>query len=581
MKKLINIKIWSLVFGCIFLLTGCSSSFLDRPPLDSIVDATFYQTDDQVMSATALLYSLAWFDFNDKASFSLADFRGGTAMSQWSWQDNVKFATTPEAPENAQAWEAFFNVIGQANMAIANVDRYAGADVTPAIKQNAIGEARFMRALAYRYLVMNYGAVPIITDNQALLTDPLSAKPNTVKSIWKFITNEMRQAVEELPDKPYTTGRVTKWSAEGMLARFYLTRAGVESTGQKRNQQFLDSAKYYSDRVIRLSGKSLLTSYRNLFLYPYDNNNESLFELQWVYMPSDYYGYANSTISQIACSPQITGNGDGWGGDFSATFWMLSQYEGFVPYVTEAGEAIQGRTLDQRLKETFMLPGFSYPEITRTIGTDDQNPFVYPNNNFGSTFDGDYSDEWGASTANLKKYLIGQPKDIGGQSAFQDYPNNTYMMRLAEMYLIYAEAELGNQPSTSDPIAMKYFNAVHTRAGLPALPTPTHTALTFDDIFRERTCEFAMEATIWYDLVSLHYWNPQKALDIINSQYRGLFVVLPDKFPNPTQWTIIKTAWTTITFAKATEGNFMLPIPAVETTAAPNLLGTPVDYYAQ
>lgn len=580
MKKLMNIKIWSIVLGSIFLLAGCSDSFLDRPPLDSIVDANFYKTDDQVMAATALLYNFVWFDFNDKASFSLSEFRGGTAMSQYSWQDNIKFATTPEAPENAQAWESFYNVIGQSNMAMANIDRYAGSDVTPGIKQNAIGEARFMRALAYRYLVMNYGAVPIITDNQSLLTIPLSVKPNTVQSIWKFITSEMAQAVEELPETPYSTGRITKWSAEGMLARFYLTRAGVESSNGQRNQQFLDSAKYYANRVIKLSGKKLLSNYRDLFLYPYDNNNESLFELQWVYMTSNAYGFTNTTVSQIAPGTTITGNGDGWGGDFSATLWMISQYDGFSVYGT-TGDSLQGRTIDQRLKETFMMPGFSYPEITRTINGVDQKPFIFPNNNLGGSFDGNYTDQYGTSPANIKKYIIGQSKDVGGQTAYQDYPNNTYMMRLAEMYLIYAEAELGNQESTSDPTALEYFNAVHTRAGLPALPTPTHTALTFDDIFRERTCEFAMEATIWYDLVSLHYWNPQKAFDIINSQYRGLFVIQVDKFPDPTLWTFIKTSWSTVTTVSVNEGNFMLPLPAAETTAAPNLLEDPVDYYAQ
>ena len=55
-------------------------------------------------------------------------------------------------------------------------------------------------------------------------------------------------------------------------------------------------------------------------------------------------------------------NGDGWGGDKSATWWMLSQYEG----ITASGDTmLQGRTLDQRLKATYMLPGFNYPEITQ------------------------------------------------------------------------------------------------------------------------------------------------------------------------------------------------------------------------
>ncbi len=562
MKSLKHINYWSLIVIPILLLSACSQNFLNRPPKDSIVDANFYQTDAEVMAATSLLYSKVWFDYNDKASFNLGDFRGGTALSEYNSQDNVWFNTTPNTAENASAWMAFFNVIGQANTAIQNIEKYAGTGVSSDIKNEAIGEARFMRAVAYSYLVMNWGAVPIITNNQAILTDTTITR-NTIQSVWKFITNDMRAAEADLPDKPYATGRVTKWSAEGMLARFYLTRAGVESSGGVRNQTFLDSAMYYSNRVITLSGKSLVPNYRNLFLYNYNNNNESLFELEWVYSPGSY-GTGNSTPSYLAYSPTIE-NGDGWGGDLTATWWMISQYAGINPYGI-TGDTLRGRTLDQRLLQTFMLPGASYPEITQTVNGVDIKPFVYPNNTQDN------------STASIKKYIIGQSKDVGG-SAVQNYPNDTYMMRLAEMYLTYAEAKLGNNASTTDPTALQYFNAVHTRAGLPALTDTTH--LTFDMIFKERTIEFAMEGMIWYDLVRLHYWNPTKAFAILNSQDRGLFAIYPDVYPNPTQWTFVKTSWSTKRYVTANEGNFLLPIPAAELTQAPNLEKPPVDYYSK
>ena len=78
----------------------------------------------------------------------------------------------------------------------------------------------------------------------------LPISKNTVTSIWRFITREMRAVAEDLPATAIQAGRLTKWSAEGMLARFYLTRAGVEANGGARNQAFLDSAKYYAQRVI-------------------------------------------------------------------------------------------------------------------------------------------------------------------------------------------------------------------------------------------------------------------------------------------------------------------------------------------
>ena len=58
---------------------------------------------------------------------------------------------------------------------------------------------------------------------------------------------------------------------------------------------------------------------------------------------------------------------------------------------------------------------------------------------------------------------------------------NTYMLRLAEVYLVYANAILGNSPSTSDPEALKYFNAVRARAGIAP-----KTSITYADIFQKR-----------------------------------------------------------------------------------------------
>jgi len=555
--KRIHSVLYSLLLLLVVGLSACSKDFLERPPTDAIVDGSFYQTDEQVLAATSLLYSRVWFDYNDKASYNLGDFRAGTAYSAWNDRGNVLFNTTGNTPENGTAWRSFFIVVGQSNLAIENINRYAGAGVSPEVKKMAIAEARYMRALAYRFLVMNWGAVPIIENNLALLSDT-SITRNTVSSVWRFITNEMRAVVEDLPLTSVRPGRLNKWAAEAMLARFYLTRAGVSAEGNgQRNQQFLDSAKYYAERVITQSPYRLLNNYADLFKYPYDNNSESIFSLQWAYSPGAW-GSQNSTPAYLAYSPDIA-NGDGWGGDKGATWWMISLYDGIT--ATPNG-GLQGRTLDQRLKATFMLPGFHYPEITQSIPGGKQElvfPFTGSDNNFLS----------------IKKYVCGKAEDMDGKAAQQYYEYDTYMMRLAEVYLIYAEAELGNQASTSDAKAMAYFNAVHTRSGLPEY----EEELTIDVIQKERFIEFAMEGMAWYDLVSLHYWNPTKAYEILNSQDRGLFFTQPDKFPDPTNWTFTKTPWATQDRTiNANSGNFLLPIPAAELSQAPNLNKPPVDY---
>jgi starch-binding outer membrane protein, SusD/RagB family len=573
MKK-INISSINFVVGLfisiMILSVGCKKSFLERPPTDAVVDASFYQTDEQVLAATSLLYSKVWFDYNDKASFNLGDFRSGTAFSAYNDRGNVLFNTTDITPENGDAWRSFFIVVGQSNLAINNINKYAGAAVSPQVKKIAIAEARFMRALAYRYLTMNWGDVPVIENNLTLLNDTAVNK-NTAVSIWRFITREMRAAAADLPETPLATGRISKWSAEGMLARFYLTRAGVEAAGGIRNQDFLDSAKYYAQRVINNSGRSLLKNYADLYKYPYDNNIESLFELQWVSLPGDPgYGVGNSTPSYFNFSSDISV--EGWGGDKGATWWMLSLYDGITP---SGDTMLKGRTLDQRLKATFMLPGASYPEITQTVPVT-VNPagkqkLIFPNQGGDVNF------------ASIKKYVVGKSEDLGFIVEQQRYPNNTYMLRLAEMYLIYAEAALGNNPSTTDVTALEYFNKVHTRSGLAPyiIKDPVSGAdhpFTLDVILKERFIEFAMEGMGWYDLVSLHYYNPDKAYSILNTQDRGFYNITPDVFPNPASWTFKKTFWATERNITANSGNFLLPIPAQEKSQAPNLSKPAVDY---
>jgi hypothetical protein len=313
--------------------------------------------------------------------------------------------------------------------------------------------------------------------------------------------------------------------------------------------------------VINNSGNRLLDKYEDLFKYPYDNNSESLFELQWVFSGPNVWGTNNSMPEYLAFSPDISFGG--WGGDKGCTWWLLQQYDGFAAKGTDT---LKGRTLDQRLHATFMAPGFYYPEITKVS---DKTKLIY---NPGGT---------DANFLAVKKYVIGSPIDLAGVATQQHYPNDTYMMRLAEMYLVYVEAVIGNGGSTSDPTAVEYFNKIHTRAGLPPYEAtgPNSTGpLTLDMLFSERFKEFAMEGMSWYDLVSLHYWDPAKAFSILNSQDRGLFFAQADVIPNPTVWTFVKTSWFSERTITANEGNFLLPIPNAELSQAPNLSKPPVDY---
>lgn len=546
----INTKFQKLVLGATLLLggmVGCSEDFLDRPPLDSIVDANFYKTDDQILAASAPLYNIVWFAYNDKASHGIGDARGGTLTSGSYQLENVRFNTTGETGENGNSWRAFYNVVAQSNSLINNIGAYAGEQVTDRIKNHGLAEGRFMRGLAYSYLVQNWGPVPIITNNTALLQDTTIAR-NTEESVWQFIIKDLRFATENLPESPVLTGRLTKWSAEGMLAKMYLVRAGVGGT---RNQTYLDSAAYFAKRVIDNSGASLMENYEDLFKTANNNNVETLAALQWVYNAAQagQWGAQNSVQAFLAFGSEITGFGDGWGGDIGASKWMLDLYDDLV--------------FDERRKGTFMFPGDHYPYITQVPPGGSAQELRVP----ARSIEGgrEYN-----TRAWVKKYVVGRPEDNGGKVVQQGTEINTYILRLADVYLTYAEAVLAKNPAE----ALKYVNLVRKRAGVGALD-----AVTWQDVFEERIKEFALEGQAWYEFTKLHYYDPAKAYDILSNQDRGTFRIYADKIPNPSLWEIeIPESDTSPRFFDVNASNFLIPIPSAELSRAPNLRKPPVPY---
>jgi hypothetical protein len=142
------------------------------------------------------------------------------------------------------------------------------------------------------------------------------------------------------------------------------------------------------------------------------------------------------------------------------------------------------------------------------------------------------------------------------------------ILRLADVYLVYAEAILGNNASTTDADALLYFNKVRARAGVDLAPM-----LDADTLLRERRIEFGFEGQYWLDLVRLSYYNSDKAVYIINHQKRMTFsydpvtgVATPDSTSAPT-------------ILPATISAFTLQIPSSELTADPKLAQPPVPYY--
>ena len=518
-------------------IQSCKKDFTNQAPQDKLTAGTFYKSADQLLAATAPLYNIVWFEYNDKGSIGIGDARGGDMQTN-DYAPFYKFAV-PSTDVNTllTAYKAFYKTVAQANTLITNVKTYA-TGVADADKNAAIAEARFMRGLAYSYLVKNWGPVPIIYDNVAQLEDR-NIKRNNIADVWKFIIMDFAYAVKYLPTVAPQNGRLTKYSAEGMLAKMYLNRAGVNASGGARNQTDLDSAKYYAADVIHNGPYTLQANYGDLFKSANNsggnNNPESLFSLQWV--PSTaVWGTNNSFQAYMAKDGTITGSWDGWGAAHGASADLIKYY------IAHPEDSL-------RRKATFMFDGDSYPEIDQKDGG-----YNYSSN----------------SIANVKKYIIGSAADNGGKGVEMGANINTYMMRLAEVYLIYAEAVLGDAASTNNSEAIIYFNKVRTRAGLS-----TKTSITFDDIFQEKRIEFAMEGVNWGEYQRVYYYNPTKALDMIARQDKGNYTIKYNTGTNnPRTYTVTYSS----AYWPATAQTIYLPFPESEMVKSPGLADPAVAF---
>lgn len=508
---------------------GCKKSYLDRPSQSQISSDNFYQSTSDLRLATASLYGGSpWWNWNNQAMLPMGDILSGNAYFAYQGDFVQLYSRTITAQNGvmAAAWTGLYDVVAQCNTVINAIGTQAADSISPTEKNAAIGEARFIRAVAYYHLAMLWGPVPIIEDNSKLIKQPLLNR-NVLTDVYKFIVNDLTFAAQNLPTVD-VKGRVTTWSAQGMLGKVYLTLAGLGQSGS-RDQSLLDSAVKYAGNVCQNSGLALQPDYYSLFRAQNNDNPEALFSLQWA--AGVGYGNGNS-LQTYSPSSSINPYNTGAWTPLSPTYDLYSIYT-WKDTV--------------RRKASFMLTGDYYPELDAA--------------------DGGYT----ATGPAMKKHLIGNQVDNNSPTMdIWSSIEHDAILRLSDVYLVYAEAILGNNATTTDANALHFFNAVRTRAGVDPAPM-----LDIDTVLRERRVELAFEGQYWFDLVRLSYYNPTKAVDMLNSQQRYTFSYSAGvATPTPAG-----QAGGPMAVLPATISSFTMQLPAADVAADPKLSDQPVPYY--
>jgi hypothetical protein len=544
------------------LVSGsCKDSFLEIVPQDAITINGFFRNADEIRRVTGAVYGSAWFDANDKFLWCAGDGMSGDLLQDYADEGQLFFLSfTENNSVILQGWRGLYRVIAGANSVINDMPPIAKTySVSDEVINAGIAEGRFLRGTAYYFLAEFWGDVPVVENGSGVVNSGnLQLPKNTRASVYEFIQKDLEFAAANLPatDAP---GRVTKWSAMGMLAKLHLTMAS--ELNDANSAANFAKAKEYAGNVITQSGLTLMPKYEDLFKVENNNNPESLFAIQFA---AGAYGVGNSHQAVLARNTMLTGISEGWGGYKSLTVDFINN----LNENSKNGAGIPQP--DLRRKSIYMQLGDHYPEIHKANGG-----YTY---NIYKKYPDDYPDEAFAGQTesaapvlnNVKKYVLGNADDVGVSISNQATPINQYILRLADVYLIYVEATIGSGNQTSDPTALGFYNAIRTRAGLS-----TKTTVTYEELYNERRVEFGMEGINWFDVKRRFYREGHTIWSsfLINGELRNYKYQLinngADDLEKNTMEAYELVAPTTPVIP--TVEKMFLPIPAQEVTANPLL----------
>lgn len=503
------------IIAAVLAVVSCEK-FLERPTEDGYNVDNFYKNDLQCEQGVNYLYNSPWYDFQ-RGFIKIGEVMSGNMY--WGDSPYLSFTTNGTDVDLVNMSYSLWAVNGHANTVIHNIQNAKGP--SEAAKRKYIGEALVWKAFAYFFMVRTFGAVPIIHDNSELLS---SGGYNSVKKVdregvYEYIIYTIETAMNMLPKQ--TSGwnqRIDYYGAEALLAKVYLTKAGL--SGQLSNDDLTKAAQYAKD-VIDHSGRTLTPVFSDVFrLAPsvYNATGESLISWQWT-VTGEQWTRQNTLQSDLAMVG-FDENGDVWGG------WggpSVDLQEAFGVKPTD-DPALRIAEKDTRRKATMMMPGDVYDYFWTDKGGFDFLRFIYDKDDYGAGGPGGHMQC--QTGANNVKHLYGDNADhkaaVGVPAARMANQLPTHLIRLSDVYLMYAEAKFLTNGADE---ALVYVNKVRERAGADKLD-----AITYDDIWKERRLELAGEGDRWYDYVRRSYYDMQYCIDELKSQHRSTYYGLDDLY---------------------------------------------------
>ncbi len=422
-------------------------------------------------------------------------------------------------------WQYRYKGILRCNIAIENIPE---ANILDEEKQERfVAEAKFLRAYFYFELVTNFGGVPII-DGFQMPEEVEGITRSSAEEVYALVEQDLKDAAEVLPQRSEYSeddmGRATRGAALGMLGKCYMY------------EEKYAEAKEVFETLISEGEYALMDDFGKIWNIDYENNEESLFEVQNMYSESYELGGSLSIVS----GNRSGGDQDGWA-------WGLPTANLENAFI-EAGDT-------ERLKWTIVKHG-----ATEIAGEDNFEELVslQGDQNGDGTYCIDPSKHKSARISRKIYMPLAKRPDNYNQPKV---PMNYIILRYADVLLLYAEAcyETNDQAT-----ARTYLNMIRSRVNLPSV-TSSGTDLR-DAIRLERRLELACEYHRIYDIRRWTDDNGKKAICNIMGP-SGTFVLwnTNSATADPYEWANqIEASDKGISFDE--DRDLLFPIPLYEIT---------------
>jgi hypothetical protein len=467
-------KLFSLLL-IILIITSCKKDILDITPTDRLSETAIWTDATLPQLFVNAQYNTLQHGFNNDVQYY-----GDEAYSKFNDGGYQLIGLNQINPSNVDQISGRFNYWKDAYNTIRNFNIFfSKIDGTPLTDENKIAlsaEVKFLRAFVYAQLIWNYGGVPIVEKIYTLNEDLKGLKRNSYEECVNYILKDLDAAIAGLPDQQTgaNAGRASADAARALKARVLLYYASPQNNPAADNgrwQQVYDAAF----TLISSNRYTLSDNYHNLFIG--GENKEAIF--------SRYFSTDNS--HQIGKQFAPTGSGgNGYGQPSQNLVDAYEMINGIIPVIDGAVNPDPSNTFnpanpyinrDPRFYASVLYNGATYKN--RTI-----EPFVGGADFFGPD----------ATATGYYNYKFLDQNQVVSNSTPYTYP--WHFFRLAEIYLIYAEASyhLGKEDVTRE-----YINKVRQRVGVNMPPvTETGTAL-FNRLVHERQIELAFEGHRFYD----------------------------------------------------------------------------------